>query len=151
MTDAASIVKAPERVLRTDGDGAKLHAQLAAAGGGQTGLVDGAQARDKASFMRAIAAALAFPDYFGANWDALAECLDDRRWYDAPVILVIDHGDALFADEPGELDTWWRIVADAFPADPELPNAALKVIVAAAATAPALLAARRAGLAVGQM
>lgn len=32
---------------------------------------------DKASFLAVVAAALHFPDYFGYNWDALADCLGD--------------------------------------------------------------------------
>lgn len=32
---------------------------------------------DKVSFMRALAAQLHFPDYFGGNWDAVADCLGD--------------------------------------------------------------------------
>lgn len=34
----------------------------------------------KADLMRRIAAALAFPPTFGANWDALADCLGDLAW-----------------------------------------------------------------------
>ena len=150
MTDAASIVKSPERLLRTDGNGAQIYATLAAAGVGEVGLVDGAKARDKASFMSAIAGALKLPDYFGANWDALAECLDDLHWHDVPILLVIDHGDELFADEPSQLETFLHVVADAFADNPELPNSTLKLIVAASPSAPVIAAAPGAGLAVGQ-
>jgi len=38
-----------------------------------------------------FAAALAFPDWFGANWDALEDCLGDLSWRpDAGRLLVID-------------------------------------------------------------
>jgi hypothetical protein len=37
---------------------------------------------DKAAVMRWYAAALELPDYFGANWDALDECLCDLSWID---------------------------------------------------------------------
>lgn len=35
---------------------------------------------DKGTLLRRIAAALAFPDWFGHNWDALADCLADLSW-----------------------------------------------------------------------
>ncbi|MEU6394452.1 barstar family protein [Streptomyces sp. NPDC046939] len=34
-------------------------------------------AGDKAAFMERCAAVLALPDWFGRNWDALADCLRD--------------------------------------------------------------------------
>lgn len=36
--------------------------------------------RDKADLLQRIATALAFPKTFGANWDALADCLGDLEW-----------------------------------------------------------------------
>jgi hypothetical protein len=39
--------------------------------------VDCAAVRNKQALMTALAAGLDFPDYFGANWDALADCLTD--------------------------------------------------------------------------
>ncbi len=45
--------------------------------------------RDKADFLRRTAAALAFPDWFGHNWDALADCLTDMSWLPADGYLVV--------------------------------------------------------------
>lgn len=39
---------------------------------------------DKAGLLARIAAALHFPDWFGHNWDALADCLGDLSWLPAP-------------------------------------------------------------------
>jgi len=51
---------------------------------------------DKAMFLRAAAAALAFPPYFGRNWDAFADCLTDLSWLPAP-------GHAILYDNPAPL------------------------------------------------
>ncbi len=36
--------------------------------------------RDKADLLQRIARSLAFPQTFGGNWDALADCLGDLEW-----------------------------------------------------------------------
>jgi hypothetical protein len=38
------------------------------------------KATDKRALLRTIAAELDFPDWFGANWDALEDCLSDLSW-----------------------------------------------------------------------
>jgi RNAse (barnase) inhibitor barstar len=43
-------------------------------------FLDGSKIADKESFFKAIALAMDFPDYFGHNWDALRECLNDLSW-----------------------------------------------------------------------
>ncbi|MGW0906659.1 barstar family protein [Streptomyces sp. NPDC002853] len=45
---------------------------------------------DKAAFMERCARALALPDWFGRNWDALADCLTDLGWAPAaPGRLIV--------------------------------------------------------------
>lgn len=45
----------------------------------------------KGDALARIAAALRFPDWFGGNWDALADCLGDLSWLDgAGQLLVFD-------------------------------------------------------------
>lgn len=58
-------------------------------------VLDGRALADKPSLLTAIGHALDFPDYYGANWDALEECLGDLSWRDGPVWLVIQHADAI--------------------------------------------------------
>ncbi|MSQ71585.1 MAG: hypothetical protein EXR27_09895 [Betaproteobacteria bacterium] len=43
-------------------------------------IVDIGHAHDKADFLKKMAQALRFPDWFGNNWDALADCLKDLSW-----------------------------------------------------------------------
>lgn len=47
---------------------------------------------DTDAVLREIAEALAFPDWFGVNLDALADCLADLSWLAAPgYLLVVEH------------------------------------------------------------
>jgi len=69
--------------------------------------------------MRLLAGALKFPDYFGHNWDALAECLrvlPDRVAGDGYVLFLQD-GLRLWRQAPelaGVLvETWLSVAEDA--------------------------------------
>jgi RNAse (barnase) inhibitor barstar len=151
MTEPAAMMKAAERLWLAGGSGAALKSALTAAQIGEVYLLDGARARDKASFMSAIAATLRLPDYFGRNWDALVDCIDEIHWRDQPVVLVVDHGEQLLADAPGEIDTFLDVIDEAVAPNPELPDSRLKVVFAATAPAPVVERARQRGLAVGTL
>jgi RNAse (barnase) inhibitor barstar len=56
--------------------------------------------RNKQGLMTALAARLDFPDYFGANWDALADCLTDFGWAPARGYVVRLTGLAGLARRP---------------------------------------------------
>jgi len=43
-------------------------------------VVDLAHAADKTALFAALDKGLALPEHFGANFDALADCLEDRDW-----------------------------------------------------------------------
>ncbi|MGR6320458.1 barstar family protein [Micromonospora soli] len=59
----------------------------------------GPGARDRAGLFDALTAALALPDWFGRNWDGLADVLADRL--DAgPLTLVVEDAGELLVDEP---------------------------------------------------
>lgn len=60
----------------------------------------GSKCSSKQSFMKEIARALAFPPYFGHNWDALDECLADLAdWLPASgYVLVFLDSDRLLTD-----------------------------------------------------
>jgi RNAse (barnase) inhibitor barstar len=42
--------------------------------------------------MEALARGLALPNYFGASWDALADCLTDREWVPAKGYVLVLRG-----------------------------------------------------------
>ena len=55
------------------------------------GHVDGwTQGETKSAFLAAVGKALDFPDYYGQNFDALADCLDDIGSGTAGVVLLWD-------------------------------------------------------------
>lgn len=63
--------------------------------------LDGAGLDGKAALLDRCAVEFAFPSYFGQNWDALQDCLQDLSW--APTtcgyLVVYDHwGDLADAD-----------------------------------------------------
>ena len=49
------------------------------------------QLRRKRDLLRALASALKFPHYFGHNWDALEECLNDLSWLGKQSGIVLVH------------------------------------------------------------
>ncbi|MBW8704807.1 hypothetical protein MBT84_34945 [Streptomyces sp. MBT84] len=68
---------------------------------------------DKAAFMERIAGALGLPDWFGRNWDALADSLTDRTvWPPAAVgrglLLVVRGGGATRRHGPRSGTSPWR-------------------------------------------
>jgi len=65
----------------------------------------------KATLFRALVPVLALPAYFGANWDALEECLRDLSWI-GPKTVALVHED--LPDLPKkELLTYLSILSDA--------------------------------------
>jgi len=47
--------------------------------------------RRKRDLLRALASGLKFPNYFGHNWDALEECLNDLSWLGQQSGIVLIH------------------------------------------------------------
>lgn len=67
----------------------------------------------KEAMLADLAAALSFPDYFGANWDALEECLLDLSWLDGDIVLLIERIEMPEAHAPQDWSTLLDILADA--------------------------------------
>lgn len=56
--------------------------------------VDLSGCTDKEDFLARVAAGLKFPDWFGQNWDALADCLADMAWLPADgYVIILEHAD----------------------------------------------------------
>lgn len=58
--------------------------------------VDLAGVADKTGLLSAIAKAMAFPEWFGHNWDALLDCLADLGWRPAEgYVVILEHCDGI--------------------------------------------------------
>ncbi len=70
----------------------------------------------KDELLTAIADALVLPDYFGQNWDALEECLQDLEYDGHLLVLVIRRAAMLWASMPRDMstlvDTWLASTAE---------------------------------------
>jgi RNAse (barnase) inhibitor barstar len=60
--------------------------QAAGLYGARLDLVD---CRNKADLLAGLARVFKFPSWFGHNWDALADCLDDLEWLRASGYLLV--------------------------------------------------------------
>ena len=74
------------------------------------------QLETEPQFLSAVAEALAFPDYFGMNWNALDECLRDMEWMPAKGYVVFFFGaERLWCETPqlvGKLVSSWLFSAE---------------------------------------
>lgn len=76
--------------------------------------LDGRRARDKSGFLAAAAAAMEFPAYFGHNWDAFEECVNDLSWAPAAgYVLLYDQLWWLACGDPRVWQTARSILEDA--------------------------------------
>ena len=53
------------------------------------GCIDVGLCADKTLLLQEIGMALGFPAYYGNNWDALEECLNDMGWREGPILLCL--------------------------------------------------------------
>ncbi|WP_153116184.1 barstar family protein [Rhodocyclus tenuis] len=77
------------------------------------GEVDLGTSRSAAEALAAIGRTLDFPDWYGANFDALADCLDD--YGDEPAsggVVLLRGSEALRASDPATLETLIAVLAE---------------------------------------
>lgn len=78
--------------------------------------VAGSGSRTKAALMDSLAKALAFPNYFGRNWDALSDTLSTLGDWVAPRrghVIVVTDADQVLCEEPQEMEVFFGVVEDA--------------------------------------
>ena len=77
--------------------------------------IDLAGCRGKGDLLQRIAAALEFPQTFGANWDALADCLGDLAWLPAASghAWLFGHAGDLREHSTADFDTLCDVLDDA--------------------------------------
>jgi hypothetical protein len=105
--------EAPVQVLAMgDGTAAALQ-RLGASLGLDAVRIDLAGCSDKAGLLERVAATLAFPDWFGGNWDAFYDCLADLGWRETGGwLLVLENTGDLRRHAPEALDTAVAILGD---------------------------------------
>lgn len=54
-----------------------------------TWIIRGIRCKKRETLFQEWAAALQFPSYFGNNWDAFEECLNDLSWISSSKIIII--------------------------------------------------------------
>ncbi len=76
--------------------------------------VDLACVADKQSLLVACSRELGFPPAFGGNWDALADCLQDFSWRDAPgYVINLTHAAAMARAAPQDFEVLLEILSGA--------------------------------------
>lgn len=70
-------------------------------------------AGNAAEALAALGRELQLPDWYGANFDALHDCLSDLSWCEAPgYVLMLRGGDRLQAHEPQAFATLVEVLAN---------------------------------------
>jgi len=76
--------------------------------------IDLSDVASKEDFLRAVAEALKFPSYFGMNWDAFEECINDLEWNPARGYVIVLGSVEEFAQKaPGDFKMAGNIFKDA--------------------------------------
>jgi hypothetical protein len=78
------------------------------------GYINGKMVDDKTTFLTAAGQALAFPDYYGRNWDAFEEMVNDLSWIPAAgYVILYDYVYRFAAAQPDAMQTALAILQSA--------------------------------------
>ena len=105
MTAHAELSPSASGVYRTPAAIERLQAATERAGAAWKAL-ELAGVADKASLLEALARALALPDTFGANWDALADSVEDLPVEARGYVVRLRHA------SPARLGADWAMLLD---------------------------------------
>jgi RNAse (barnase) inhibitor barstar len=87
--------------------------------GTATPIIRGAHCATSTDFFNELAAALKFPPYFGHNWDAFNDCINDLEWLPAKhYVIGISRADSLLIRNEERLATLIDILGRAAEAWP---------------------------------
>ena len=76
--------------------------------------VDLGKARNKEDLLEKIGRAMAFPEWFGHNWDALYDCLLDMGWRPAlGFVVILKNAEMLQSRAESDFATLLKVFADA--------------------------------------
>jgi RNAse (barnase) inhibitor barstar len=72
----------------------------------------GDRMRTQENLMNELSAALQFPSYFGKNWNAVDECLNDLEWLlaDKVVVVILDAAQLLQDAKPEAFSTFMELL-----------------------------------------
>lgn len=74
--------------------------QVVAPAGWRVFVLDGKRVSDKATFLSEAAKTMHFPNYFGKNWDAFEDMLNDLEWAPAKGYVILYTHAERFAQLP---------------------------------------------------
>lgn len=113
--DAAQLLRTLERsgVYVADDDTARAMFQAGPAAGFNVYRIDLSQARTTQELHRILGKALHFPDWYGANWDALADSLTDMSWNEADgYLLILQRSNTLLNNSPDAHATLMEVLKE---------------------------------------
>ncbi len=82
--------------------------------------------KTKGELLAVLDRGLGFPDYFGMNWDALHECINDLSWL-PPGQVVLAHADVPLVGDHSDQSTYLSIISDAISRWMNVPDRDLLV------------------------